>query len=495
MYATGKSDTGIVSMKRTNKGAQPQQKGQPPAEFVERRTVAKGNPEQTTATGTQGPQAALSALDRIREAARRDATQRFTNLLHHIKTDLLRQAYSGLKHDAAAGIDEVTWKEYGEGLEERLIELQDRVQGGRYRVKPSKREWIPKPDGKQRPIGIASLEDKIVQKALVLVLQQIYEEDFLGFSYGFRPGRSQHNALDALYVAIAQRKVNWVFDADIRGFFDTIDHTWLMKFVEQRVADPRVLRLIHKFLRAGVSEDGQWSKTEVGTPQGAVISPLLANIYLHYVLDLWVQWWRNHHARGEVYIVRFADDFVLGFQYPSDARLFKHELHQRLMKFGLELHAEKTRLIEFGRFAAENREKRGEGKPETFDFLGFTHYCSKRRSDGSFTVRRKTIAKKLRAKLKEVRQKLRRKSHLPISMQGQWLRSVIRGHSNYYAVPGNYDALKTFRSEVIKAWLKALRRRSQKGRNLTWSRFEGWVKKWIPKVQILHPYPSQRFCV
>jgi hypothetical protein len=265
--------------------------------------------------------------------------------------------------------------------------------------------------------------------------------------------------------------------------------------VEHRVADPRVLRLIRKFLRAGVSEDGQWSKTEVGTPQGAVISPFLANIYLHYVLDLWVHWWRRHHARGEVYIVRFADDFVLGFQYPSDARLFKLELHQRLVKFGLELHAEKTRLIEFGRFAAANREKRGEGKPETFDFLGFTHYCGKRRSDGSFTVRRKTIAKRLRAKLKEIRQKLRRKSHLPISMQGQWLRSVIRGYINYYAVPGNSDALNTFRKEAVKAWLKALRRRSQKGRTLTWSRFETWEKKWIPKVRIVHPYPSQRFCV
>lgn len=457
--------------------------------------MAKGNPEQATANGTQGPQAASSALDRVREAARRDAKQQFTNLLHHVKVDLLRQAYGELKRDAAVGVDEVTWREYGEGLEERLIDLQDRIQGGRYRVKPSKRGWIPKSDGRQRPIGIASLEDKIVQKALVLVLQQIYEEDFLGFSYGFRPDRWQHNALDALYVAITQRKVSWVLDADIRGFFDTIDHTWLMKFVEHRVADPRVLRLIRKFLRAGVSEDGQWSKTEVGTPQGAVISPFLANIYLHYVLDLWVHWWRRHHARGEVYITRFADDFVLGFQHRSDAQRFQSELIQRLAKFGLELHQEKTRLIEFGRFAAANREKRGEGKPETFDFLGFTHYCAKRRSDGGFTVRRKTIAKKMRAKLKEVRQDLRRKSRLPISMQGQWLRSVIRGHFNYYAVPGNADALNAFRREAVKTWLKALRRRSQKGRNLTWSRFEWWVEQWIPSVRIVHPYPNQRLCV
>lgn len=495
MHATGKSDTGIVSMKRTNKGIQPQYDGQPPAESVERRPVAKGNPEQATASGTQGPRIASSALDRVREAARRDAKQQFTNLLHHVNVDLLRQAYCALKSDAAAGVDEVTWAEYGEGLEERLVDLHDRVQGGRYRARPSKRTWISKSDGRQRPIGISALEDKVVQKALVWVLQQIYEEDFLGFSYGFRPGRNQHRALDALHVAITQRKVNWVFDADIRGFFDTLDHAWLMKFVEQRVGDPRILRLIRKFLRAGVSEDGQWSKTEVGTPQGAVISPLLANIYLHYVLDLWVQQWRNRHARGEVYIARFADDFVLGFQHQSDARLFQIELAQRLAKFGLELHKEKTRLIEFGRFAEANRKKRGEGKPETFDFLGFTHYCAKRRSNGSFTVRRKTIAKKLRTKIKEVRQKLKRKRHQPIAQQGRWLRSVVHGHFNYYGVPGNSDALKAFRKEVAKDWLKALRRRSQKGRTLTWERFGRWAEEWIPRARITHPYPNERFCV
>lgn len=495
VYATGKSDTGIVSMKRTNKGAQPVQDGQPPAESVEKRTVAEGNPAQATACGTQRPESASSGLSRVREAARRDAKQRFTSLLHHISVDLLWQAYESLKRDAAAGVDGVTWKEYGEELEERLSELHDRIQGGRYRAKPSKREWIPKPDGRQRPIGIAALEDKIVQKSLVLVLQQIYEEDFLGFSYGFRPGRSQHHALDALYVAITQRKVSWVLDADIRGFFDTLNHRWLMKFVEQRVADPRVLRLIRKFLRAGVSEDGQWSRTEVGTPQGAVISPLLANIYLHHVLDLWVHRWREHHAEGEVYIIRYCDDFVLGFQHRSDAQRFQIELAQRLARFGLELHSEKTRLIEFGRFATANRKKRDEGKPETFDFLGFTHYCTKRRSDGGFTVRRKTIAKRMRAKLKEVGQALMRKRHLPMSEQGQWLRSVIRGHFNYYAVPGNADALNAFRTQAIRLWLKALRRRSQKGRKLTWDRFKWWIERWIPKVRIVHPYPNQRLRV
>jgi group II intron reverse transcriptase/maturase len=482
-------------MKQTNKGVQPERNGQPPAESVERRNVAEGNSEQPTASGTQSPQAALSGLSRVREAARRDAKQRFTNLLHHVTVDLLRQSYHALKRDAASGVDEVTWQEYGEELEERLVDLHDRIQGGRYRVKPSKRQWIPKADGRQRPIGIASLEDKIVQKALVQVLQQIYEEDFLGFSYGFRPGRSQHHALDALYVAIKRHKVSWVLDADIRGFFDTIDHTWMMKFMEHRVGDPRLLRLIRKMLRAGVSEDGQWSKTEVGTPQGAVISPLLANIYLHYVLDLWVHWWRSHHARGEVYIIRYADDFVLGFQHRSEARRFQIELRERLAKFGLELHQDKTRLIEFGRFAAENRKKRGEGKPDTFDFLGFTHYCAKRKSDGSFIMRRKTIAKKMRAKLQDVRQSLRHKRHLPISVQGQWLRSVVQGYMQYYGVPGNFAALNAFCKQVVRLWLKALRRRSQKGRSLTWSRFSRWVTNWIPRVRIVHPYPDQRFCV
>jgi group II intron reverse transcriptase/maturase len=400
-----------------------------------------------------------------------------------------------LKRDAAAGVDDVTWREYGEGLEERLVDLHDRIHGGRYRAKPSKREWIPKPDGRQRPIGITALEDKIVQKALVTVLEQIYEEDFLGFSYGFRPGKSQHHALDALYVAITQGKVSWVLDADIRGFFDMLHHGWLVKFVEHRVADPRVLRLIRKFLRAGVSEDGQWSKTEVGTPQGAVISPLLANIYLHYALDLWVHWWRDHRAKGEVYIIRYCDDFVLGFQYQADARQFQGALAQRLEKFGLELHPDKTRLIEFGRFAANNRKNRGQGKPETFDFLGFTHYCSKRRSDGGFTVRRKTIAKKMRAKLKKVKQDLRHKISLPVASQGRWLGSVVRGHMNYYAVPTNADALNAFRLQVIRMWLNALRRRSQKGRNLTWMRFKRWIDKWIPPVRIVHPYPNQRLRV
>jgi len=495
MNATGKSDTGVVSLKRTNKGAQPIQYGQPPAESVERRPVAKGNSVQTTMTDTLRSEPVLSALDRVREAAKRDSTLRFTSLLHHVTVDLLRNAYFALKRNAAPGIDAVTWSEYGVGLEERLRDLHDRIQSGKYQAKPSKRAWIPKPDGRQRPLGIAALEDKIVQQALVLILQPIYEEDFLGFSYGSRPGRNQHQALDAIYVAITQKKVNWVLDADIRGFFDSVDHGWVIKFIGHRINDPRILRLLRKFLRAGISEDGEWAKTVVGTPQGAVISPLLANIYLHYVLDLWVQWWRKHHARGEVYIVRYVDDFVMGFQYRSDARRFQAALKDRLLKFGLELHDGKTRLIEFGRFAIEDRAERHVGKPETFDFLGFTHICAKKRDGKSFALRRKTIAKKLRAKVAQVSEILMRHRHKPLPQQGSWLKSVVQGHFNYYGVPGNRRALDSFRTLVNGAWIRALRRRSQKARSLTWVRLQALVKRWIPSARIVHPYPDQRFCV
>lgn len=437
----------------------------------------------------------MHGLDRIREAAKKDKNLRFTNLMHHVTADLLLTAYYALRHDAAYGVDEVTWHEYGEGLEERIIDLHGRVQSGSYRAKPSKRVWIPKPDGRQRPIGITALGDKIVQQAVVWELDRIYEEDFHGFSYGFRPERSQHNALDAIWVGITQRKVSWMLDADIRSFFDTIDHTWLMKFVERRVADPRMLRLIRKWLRAGISEGGEWSKTEVGTPQGAVISPLLSNIYLHYVLDGWVSQWRKSQARGEVIIVRYCDDFVMGFQYRTDAERLLGELKERFAEYGLEIHNEKTRLIEFGRFAESNRTERGEGKPETFDFLGFTHICSKTRKDESFTVRRKTIAKRLRTKLKEVREELMRIRHEPVPFQGRWLRSVVQGHLNYFAVSGNTSAIETFRTETTKAWFYALRRRSQKGRGLTWNRIKRLITTWIPRARIKHPYPNQRLRV
>ncbi len=437
----------------------------------------------------------MNGLDRIREAATRDGNLRFTNLMHHLTAELLREAYYALKRNAAAGVDDVTWQEYGEGLEGRITDLHDRVQSGRYRAKPSKRVWLPKPDGRERPIGIAALEDKIVQQGTVWVLNQIYEKDFHGFSYGFRPERSPHKALDAIWVGITQRKVNWVLDADIKSFFDTINHAWLMEFLERRIADPWMLRLIRKWLRAGVSEDGEWSRTEVGTPQGSVISPLLSNIYLHYVLDQWVTEWRKNKATGEVIIVRYADDFVMGFQYRREAERFLGEMKERFDQYGLEIHREKTRLIEFGRFAEANRTERGEGKPETFDFLGFTHICSRTQKGNRFTIRRKTIAKRLRTKLKEVREAIIRRRHEPVPALGKWLRSVIQGHLNYFAVPGNRKAVDRFRTEINRAWLFALRRRSQKSGNLTWDRIKRLIKTWIPTAKTQHPYPNQRLCV
>ena len=414
--------------------------------------------------------------------------------MHHITADLLRSSYKSLKRDAASGVDAVTWQKYGEQLEESLVTLHERVQSGRYRAMPSKRIWIPKPDGRKRPIGIATLEDKIVQHAAVQVLNQIYEETFLGFSYGFRPNRHQHNALDAVWVGISQCKVSWVLDADISGFFDAIDHGWLLKFVEHRVADPGMLGLIRKWLRAGVSEDGQWSKSTIGTPQGAVISPLLANIYLHYTLDLWVNNWRKG-VRGDVIIVRYADDWITGFQYRAEAIRFQQQLRERLQKFGLELHPDKTCLLEFGRFASANRSKRGEGKPDTFDFLGFTHICGKTRKTNSFIIRRKTIAKRLRAKAKAVRKEIIKRRHQPVPEQGKWLRSVVVGHLNYYAVPGNKQSTDAFRTGIAKAWLRALRRRSQRGAGLNWERMQRLLKTWLPTAKLKHPYPNQRLCV
>jgi len=366
------------------------------------------------------------------------------------------------------------------------------VHRGSYRALPSKRAYIAKADGRLRPLGIAALEDKIVQYAVAKVLNQICEVDFLGFSYGFRPRRSPHDALDALWVGILRRKVNWVLDADIRDFFGSVVHEDLIKFIRHRIADPRILRLIQKWLRAGVLEDGNWSETEVGTPQGSVISPLLANIYLHYVFDLWTQHWRKHRATGDMIVVRYADDIVLGFQHRTEAERFLQEWKERLRKFGLELHPDKTRLIEFGRFAAANRKQRGEGKPETFNFLGFTHICGQSWKTGKFLVIRKTIRKRLTAKLKEIQEELRRRRHLPVAEVGKWLRSVVRGYFNYQAVPGNLASLNSFRLQVIWRWLRALRRRSQKSR-MTWVRFEHLVEWWIPPPKILQPHPDLRF--
>ena len=439
-------------------------------------------PRTSVSTGLRG----------VREAARRDKGVRFTALLHHVTVGRLREAFYALKRDAASGVDGLTWKQYEEDLEERLPDLHERVHRGSYRAQPSRRVYIPKADGRRRPLGIAALEDKIVQQALAVVLNAIYEEDFLGFSYGFRPGRSAHDALDALWVGIMRGKVDWVLDADIQGFFDTIDHEWLLKFLEHRIADRRILRLIRKWLGAGVSEDGTWSRTEVGTPQGAVISPLLANVYLHYVLDLWANQWRRRYAKGDVIIVRYADDFVLGFRYLNEAQRFLQELRERMKRFGLTLHSEKTRLIEFGRYAAERRKARGEGKPETFDFLGFTHLSGKKQKNKGFILRRKTATKRLRTKLREVRDALLQRRHEPIRKLGAWLRTVVQGYNNYHAIPGNMAALETFRREVCRYWLRALRRRSQRHR-MNWGRFRKLITRWIPKLTILHPYPTVRF--
>jgi len=487
MHARGKSDGRVVLKKPPNRGGPG-----PATEAVEGRRPTEGSTKQAAACRTQSRLDALIALDRVREAARRDRRAQFTALLHHVTVERLEEGYYALKREAAPGVDGVTWEQYETDREDRLGDLHRRIHTGTYRAQPSRRVFIPKADGRQRPLGIAALEDKIVQQAVVRVLNQIYEVDFLGFSYGFRPSRGQHDALDALWVGLMGKKVNWVLDADIRGFFDNIDHGWLRKFLEHRIADRRILGLIQQWLRAGVTEGGQWTKTEVGTPQGAVASPLLANVFLHYVFDLWVQQWRTKSATGDLIVVRYADDFVVGFQHRGDAERFLRELGERFEKFGLSLHPDKTRLIEFGRFAAANRQKRGERKPETFTFLGFTHICGRKHWSGGFIVKRETATKRLRAKLSEVKQELALRRHEPIAKQGKWLRGVVRGYFNYHGVPGNMAALEAFRTETVRGWLRALRRRSQR-RRLKWARFRQHVDRWLPHPKILHPYPNERF--
>jgi len=486
MHAGEESDNGIVPMKHPNNDRQRF------AEEAEGSPVTKENTVEPNTDRTQSRATVSSGLDRVRQAARRNKQGRFTALLHHLTVDLLRQSFHALQREAAPGVDGVRWREYETGLEDRLSDLYSRIHRGAYRAQPSRRVYIPKSDGRQRPLGIAALEDKIVQQAVATLLNQIYEQDFKGFSYGFRPGRSQHHALDALTVGLTRKKVNWVLDADIRGFFDNIDHEWLVKFLQHRIADSRVLRLIQKWLKAGVSEQGQWSGTKVGTPQGAVISPLLANVYLHYVLDLWAEAWRKKCARGDVIFIRYADDFVMGFEQRADAERFQRELRERLGKFGLELNQDKTRLIEFGRFANSNRKKRGEGKPETFDFLGFTHICGKNPVTGYFEVRRKTVAKRLAGKLREIKQQLRRRMHDRVADTGEWLGSVVRGYFQYHAIPGNRGRLHSFRSGVIRHWRHALQRRSQKAKP-RWRKVAALVRRYIPTVRAVHPFPSVRF--
>jgi RNA-directed DNA polymerase len=481
----GQSDSLVVPMNSRNNAAEPA------ADAREGSGLAKGNSHGGHDGRTQRRDTASDGLARVREAAKRNRKQRFTALLHHVyDVDRLRAAYLAVTRDAAPGIDGETWAHYGEDLEDHLQDLAARVKRGAFRASPVRRVFIPKADGRQRPLGVPTLEDKIVQRAVVEVLNAIFEPDFLGFSYGFRPGRRQHDALDALTVGIETKGVNWVLDADIRGFFDTIDHGWLIRFVEHRVADRRIVRLIEKWLRAGVLEDGQRIASSVGTVQGGSISPLLANIYLHYVFDLWAHRWRTRHVQGDMVVVRFADDFVVGFTHREEAAGFLTDLRARIARFGLALHPDKTRLIEFGRTAARTRRDRGDGKPETFNFLGFTHACGTTRT-GRFTVRRQTIRRRWQAKLQEVKTELRRRLHASVPDQGAYLRSVIQGHTRYYGVPRNGPSLSAFRFALVRLWRVALQRRSQMG-HVRWDRMTRLARRWIPFPRICHPYPAQR---
>ncbi|MGZ3350486.1 MAG: group II intron reverse transcriptase/maturase [Xanthobacteraceae bacterium] len=463
------------------------------AEPVERRAEAKGNARQQSTFRAQSREDASQALERIRQRARARKEEKFISLLHHIDTDRLEEAFYELKANAAAGVDGVTWQDYQQDLERKLEDLHGRVHRGAYRALPSRRVYIPKPDGRQRPLAVAALEDKIVQRATVAVLNAIYEEDFLGFSYGFRPGRGAHDAMAALVVGIESKKVNFILDADIQSFFDTVSHERLVRFLEQRIGDKRMIHLIQKWLKVGVLEDAEVKASEQGTAQGAVISPLLANIYLHHVLDLWAVSWRERAATGDMIVVRYADDFIVGFEHASDARRFLDDLRKRLEEYTLSLHPEKTRLIEFGRFAATNRKRRGLGKPETFNFLGFTFICGTSRR-GKFLVKRKSRRDRMRTKLKEVRQALRRHMHQAIPIQGKWLKQVVSGYFNYHAVPTNRHTLVVFRDEVIRGWRRALSRRSQKG-IVTWKQMKSLAQTWLPKPTILHLWPRQHFAV
>lgn len=487
MNGQEKSDSGIVAVKPTNKA------GRPVAEPGEPRPGTKGNVGQQSTHRAQDRARVTQALDRVRKAARQKKRERFTALLHHVNVDTLRAAFYALKRKAAPGVDGMKWRDYEADLEPRLTDLHARVQRGAYRPHPSRRTFIPKADGKQRPLAIAALEDKIVQGATVMVLNAIYEGDFCGFSYGFRPGRGPHDGLDALCVSIDQRKVNWIIDADIQNFFGAVSQEWLLRFLEHRIGDKRIIRLIQKWLQAGILEDGIVSVADRGTGQGSVISPLLGNIYLHYALDLWAKRWRQRDATGDMIIVRYADDVVVGFEHEGDARRFLDALHARLEEFALSLHPDKTRLIEFGRLAATSRKKCGLGKPETFTFLGFTFICGKSRR-GYFQLQRRTRGDRIKAKLQDIKVELRRRMHWPIPKQGEWLSQIVGGHFAYFAVPTNMRALTAFRYQVADIWRRCLRRRSQKD-GATWERITQLTNDYLPKPGILHPWPSVRFTV
>ncbi len=490
MNVDGKSDESVLPSNPTNKGGT-----EPPAESAEGRLSAKRNTNHSNLARTPSRKKRRSrGLLGVRDAACKSRDLKFTALLHHINEELLTSSFYELKKNAAVGVDEMTWHEYEVDLENRIADLHGRVHRGGFRAKPSRRVYIPKPDGRQRPLGIASLEDKIVQHAVRTVLQCIYEEDFLGFSHGFRPGRSQHQALDALAYAIYEKRVNWVLDADIQGFFDEIDRDWLIKFLELRIGDRRIVRLIRKWLNAGIIEETEWSDTGKGAPQGAVLSPLLSNVFLHYVFDLWIHQWRTRHCKGQCIVVRYADDFVLGFETEADAKACLEALKDRLKKFGLTLHPQKTRLIEFGRASAARREREGRGRCETFDFLGFTHICGKTRKNKRFVLWRRTMAKRLSRTLAAIKVQLCRRRHDSVGTTGRWLASVIRGWLQYHAVPDNMRRLEQFVTEVTKLWLRQLRRRSQRGRAAwPWSRMHRLVVRYLPQPKILHPYPKDRF--
>jgi group II intron reverse transcriptase/maturase len=487
MHDPEKSDSAIVAVKPPNKA------GPPVAEVVEPRAGAKGNAGQQSTHRTQSRKRVIQALSRVRQAARHRKKERFTALLHHLTVDTLRTAFLALKRKAAAGVDGVTWQDYEADLELNLEDLHREIHRGAYRPQPSRRTYIPKADGRQRPLAVAALGDKIVQGACVMVLNAIYEEDFLGFSYGFRPGRGPHDALDALSVAITSRKVNYILDADVRDFFGSVSQDWLVSFLEHRVGDKRIIRLIRKWLKAGILEDGVVTVADSGTGQGAVISPLLGNIYLHYVFDLWAERWRRQEAHGDVIVVRYADDLVAGFEYEDDARRFLDAMRERFAAFSLSLHPVKTRVIEFGRRAAVNRKKCGISRPDTFAFLGFTFICGKSRR-GFFQLQRKTRRDRMQAKLQEIKAELRLRMHQTIPDQGHWLKQVVTGHFAYYAVPTNSRALSAFRHYVTDLWRRTLRRRSQKD-GFTWDRMTKLADDWLPDPRILHPWPDQRFAV
>lgn len=491
MNGSEKSDSAIVAEKSANKAGMIEL--MKAAEQVEPRAGTKENADQQNMCRAQNRESMTSALDRIRNAAGQRKKEKFTTLLHHITPEVLREAFFAIKRKAAPGADGVTWEAFEVDLDQKIGDLHRKVQNGAYRPQPALRAYILKADGRPRPLSIASLSDKIVQRATATILNQIYEEDFLGFSYGFRPERGQHDALDALYVGITKRCVNYILDADIQSFFDNVNQEWLIRFLEHRIGDPRIIRLVRKWLRAGTLEDGVTTVGDRGTGQGASISPLLANIYLHYVLDLWAERWRRREAKGAMIIVRYADDIVVGFEYESDGRRFQTMLRERLRQFDLQLHPEKTRLIEFGRYAAHRGKKRGLSRPETFDFLGFTHISGRSRK-GTFQLQRKSRRDRRVAKLRQITEVLKRHISRPIPVQGKWLKQVLTGYFAYHAVPTNSRSIHAFRHHVKGIWLRMLKRRSQRHK-MTWQRMDKIAQEWLPIPRILHPWPDERFFV